>query len=203
MDAFSTLGLTKDPVYSFMQKYSPFEIASLIIHEQTHATLWVKDQPDFNEELANFVGEEGAFEWMRARYGVDSPAYRDALDEYADSQTFVRLLQGLTKDLKVLYGEGISPTEKLAGKKKIIDEFQASLSGELGAAFRSNAYRHLPDLHINNAFLSLYSLYSEDVPLLRTYWERRCDKDLRVFMQDAVALAKKGDVKAQMREELD
>ncbi|MGO9411115.1 MAG: aminopeptidase, partial [Spirochaetia bacterium] len=62
VDAFSTLGFTKDPVYSFMKKYSPYELASTIIHEQTHATLWVKGQTDFNEELADFVGETGALE---------------------------------------------------------------------------------------------------------------------------------------------
>jgi predicted aminopeptidase len=202
VDAFSTLGFTKDPVYSFMKKYSPFQIASLIIHEQTHATLFVKDQPDFNEELANFVGDEGAFEWLRVKYGEDSTFYHEALAEYADSQTFVGLLQGLTAELKCLYGEDVSREEKLAGKKRIIDAFQARLSGELVSGFRTNAYRHIPDLHINNAYLSLYSLYSADVPLLRSYWEQRCGRDLRVFMRACVELAKRGDVKTLMREEL-
>ena len=78
VDAFSTLGFTKDPVYSFMKGYSPFELASLIIHEQTHATLFVKGQPEFNEELATFVGNEGAFEWLQAAYGGDSAEYRAA-----------------------------------------------------------------------------------------------------------------------------
>ena len=147
VDAFSTLGFTKDPVYSFMRKYSPFQIASLIIHEQTHATLFVKDQPDFNEELANFVGDEGAFEWLRTKYGEDSPFYHDALDEYADSQTFVGLLQGLSTELKGLYGEDISREEKLAGKKRIIDAFQTKLSGELAAGFHTMPPAHSRPAH--------------------------------------------------------
>ena len=90
VDAFSTLGFTKDPVYSFMKKYSPYELASTIIHEQTHATLWVKGQTDFNEELADFVGETGALEWIAARFGAPSEEYRSAVDEKADSETVYR-----------------------------------------------------------------------------------------------------------------
>jgi predicted aminopeptidase len=56
VDNFSTLGFFKDPVYSFLTSYSPGEIANLIIHEQAHATLFVKGQSDFNEEFATFVG---------------------------------------------------------------------------------------------------------------------------------------------------
>ncbi|HTU01686.1 MAG TPA: aminopeptidase, partial [Candidatus Sulfotelmatobacter sp.] len=88
VDAFSTLGFVRDPVYSFMDGYSPYELASTIIHEQTHATLFLRGQPQFNEELATFVGDEGAFEWLRATYGADSPEYQDALDQTADSATF-------------------------------------------------------------------------------------------------------------------
>jgi len=29
----------------------------LIIHEMVHATLWVKDSIDFNENLATFIGD--------------------------------------------------------------------------------------------------------------------------------------------------
>ena len=78
VDAFSTLGFTKDPVYSFMSKYSPYELASTIIHEQTHATLWVKGQTDFNEELADFVGRDRG-------PGVDRGALRDAVRRISGS----------------------------------------------------------------------------------------------------------------------
>jgi hypothetical protein len=53
----------------------------------------------------------------------------------------------------------------------------------------------------NNAFLSLYRLYSDDIPRLRSHWERRCGSDLRRFMEAAKALANKGDVNALMRAE--
>jgi predicted aminopeptidase len=202
VDAFSTLGFTKDPLYSFMKKYPPFELASLIIHEQTHATLFVKGQPQFNEELAVFVGDEGAFEWMREKYGPQSKEYLDAVDQQADSTTFIDLLHGLSDELAAVYKGPLGREEKLSRKAQIIDGFQKRLGGELAARFRTEGYRDLGKLRLNNAYLSLYSLYTDDVPLLRSFWERRCGSSLRTFMQAAIALAKKGDVKAQMREQL-
>ena len=202
VDAFSTLGFTKDPLYSFMRRYPPFELASLIIHEQTHATLFVKGQPEFNEELATFVGDEGAFEWMREKYGQESPEYRAAVDQQADSATFIDLLRGVSRELDVVYKGPGSREEKLAQKARIIGDFQERLAEERATRFRTEGYRDLGNLRLNNAYLSLYSLYSNDVPLLRSYWEKRCGSDLRAFMQRAAAFAKKGDVKSQMRAEL-
>jgi predicted aminopeptidase len=202
VNAFSTLGFTKDPLYSFMKKYPPFELASLIIHEQTHATLFVKGQPEFNEELATFVGEEGAFEWMREKYGSQSKEYQAAVDQAADSTTFIGLLHDLSTELDAVYKDQQSREQKLSRKARIIEDFQQRLGGELAARFRTEGYRDLGKLRLNNAYLSLYRLYSDDLPLLRSYWERRCGSDLRAFMKAAIALAKKGDVKTQMRAEL-
>jgi predicted aminopeptidase len=189
----------KDPLYSFMKKYSIFQIASLIIHEQTHATLFLKGQPDFNEELATFVGDEGAFEWLRARFGENSPEYRDAVAENADNDTFTRELADLSKQLEEVYETSLPREEKMARKAAAISAFQERLLAQAPTLFQTESYRSLGKISINNAILSLYRLYSSDIPLLRAYWERRCGSDLRMFMGAAQALSKKGDVKAQMK----
>jgi predicted aminopeptidase len=202
VDAFSTLGFTKDPLYSFMEKYSTFDIASLIIHEQTHATLFLRGQPDFNEELASFVGDEGAFEWMRSRFGEDSPEYRAAADQSADQSAFVTLLHDLSQKLAAMYAEPITRQEKLDRKAAMIAEFNAMLAVKRATLFRTNGYRRVGELSLNNAYLALYSLYSDDVPLLRSYWEKACGSSLKELITRAKALAKKGDVKALMRQAL-
>ncbi len=202
VDAFSTLGFTKDPVYSFMKRYSPFEIADLIIHEQTHATLFLKGQPEFNEEMATFVGDEGAFEWLRETYGEGSPEYRTAVDSKADSDLFVSLLHGLSKRLSVVYAGAFSREEKLARKAEIIDEFKKNLSDGRARGFRTSAYANLGRIPLNNAYLSLYSLYSDDIPLLRSWFEQRCGRSLKRFMESMKELASHGDVKAQIRSAL-
>lgn len=202
VDAFSTLGFTKDPLYSFMKRYSPFEIASLIIHEQTHATLFVKGQPEFNEELATFVGNEGAFQWLRETYGEGSPEYRAAVDSKADSELFLSLLQGLSARLRSVYDGDFSREEKLARKAQIIDEFKKGLSGGQAPQFRTSAYGNLGKISLNNAYLSLYSLYSDDIPLLRAWFDLRCGSSLKSFMESMKDLAAHGDVKNQVRNAL-
>jgi predicted aminopeptidase len=202
VDAFSTLGFLKDPLYSFMRSYTPFDLASLIIHEQTHATLFLRGQPDFNEELATFVGTEGALEWIRQRYGERSAEYRAAVDENADSETMTGLLHGLAAELQTVYQGPGTREEKLARKSDIIAGFEARLAADRSTLFRTAAYRAPGTTPINNALLSLYRLYSGDVPLLRSYWQRRCGGDLRRFMQAAETLAKRGDVVQLMRAEL-
>ncbi len=199
VDAFSTLGFTRDPVYSFMKKYSPYELASTIMHEQTHATLWVKGQTDFNEELADFVGETGALEWIAGRYGQQSAEYRSALDEKADSELFVAKLRQLDASLEEVYDSPIPRAYKLERKSQLINAFRKRLAGEAGTMFRSPGYSRIADLPINNAYLSLYSLYTDDVPLLHSWFQERCGSDLKAFMLSMEALAKKGDVKKLMQ----
>ncbi|HVO40019.1 MAG TPA: aminopeptidase [Spirochaetia bacterium] len=201
VDAFSTLGFFHDPLYSFMKKYPPFELASTIIHEQTHATLFVRGQPEFNEELATFVGDTGAFQWLEERYGTGSEEYRDALDQRADFDLFVAELKGLSAELKKVYDQALPREETLAEKARIIAAFKGTFRRDAGR-FRTPEYRAARDLPLNNAYLSLYDLYTEDIPLLRSYEEKRCGGDLRSFMLAAERLSKKGDIKEQMRAEL-
>jgi len=72
VDAFSGLGWFNDPLYSFMRNYSPNRLADLIIHELVHATVFIKGQVKFNEELAQFIGTEGARLFLEKRFGLDS-----------------------------------------------------------------------------------------------------------------------------------
>jgi predicted aminopeptidase len=202
VDAFSTLGFTRDPVYSFMEKYSPYELASTITHEQTHATLWVKGETDFDEELADFVGQTGALEWMAQRYGLSSAEYQSAAAEKADSELFVAQLKELGKALTQVYDSPIPRAYKLERKNQLIAAFREKLTREAGSLFRSPGYRKIGDLPVNNAYISLYNLYTDDVPLLQSYFQERCGSSLKDFMLAMEGLAKNGDVKTQMRQEL-
>jgi predicted aminopeptidase len=204
VDDFSTLGLLKDPVYSFMVKYTPYEIADLVIHEQTHATLFLKGQPDFNEEFATFVGDTGALEWLAESYGTGSAEYRSAVDSRADYDTFLSILAGVKGELRAVYDSSLSREEKLARKAAVIATFKEGWAKNEAPRFRSADYRRIADIPINNAYLSLYDLYSGDIPLLRDYYERRCGSDLRRFVGAVKLLAGKGgDVKARMKSELE
>lgn len=70
---WSTLGWFQDPILSDMLKRKEGSLANLIIHELTHGTLYVKNNVDYNENLASFIGDKGAMLFMETKYGKNSP----------------------------------------------------------------------------------------------------------------------------------
>jgi predicted aminopeptidase len=78
---WSTLGWFTDPILSKMLERSEGDLANLIIHEMSHATIFVKDSIDFNENLATFIGDRGAERFLIHKYGAASQAYEDYLNE--------------------------------------------------------------------------------------------------------------------------
>ena len=190
VDAFSTLGMLEDSVYSFMERYDLFDLASTIIHEQTHATVFLKNQDQFNEELATFVGDTGALEYLESTYGQESPEYRQAVGEQADNKLFLQFLKALTNALKEVYASPLSREEKLARKREVIADYQAIYRRDDPPRYRTAAYRASADLPLNNAYLMLFNLYTDQIPLLTRYEKERCAASLRLFVEQVKRLAK-------------
>lgn len=92
---WSTLGWFTDPILSKMLSRSEGDLANLIIHEMSHATIFVKDSIDFNENLATFIGDRGAEKFLIYKYGAGSKEYTLYMDEDRDYLKFVdHMLRG-------------------------------------------------------------------------------------------------------------
>lgn len=76
VSGWSTLGWFKDPILTNWLSRSEGQLANLIIHELTHGTLYVKNNVEYNENLASFVGDLGAKLFLTQKYGKDSKEYR-------------------------------------------------------------------------------------------------------------------------------
>ena len=100
---WSTLGWTTDPILSNMLEREEGSLAELIIHELTHSTLFVKDNIEFNENLASFIGEQGAIQFLDEKYGKNSHAYFDYVLAEEDSKTFRNQMLLATSKLDSLY----------------------------------------------------------------------------------------------------
>jgi predicted aminopeptidase len=70
--AWSTLGWFKDPILSSMLFRSDGGLADLIIHEMTHNTIFIKNNHELSENLANFIGKHGAEAFIDFKYGISS-----------------------------------------------------------------------------------------------------------------------------------
>jgi len=200
VDAFSTLGFFSDPLYSYMADYNAFSLASLMIHEQTHATIYLKGQARFNEELATYIGNRGALEFIKSKYGEDSDEYRNAVSTARDRQTYSSIMKKLVKDLEQIYQSNEPPESKLEKKQQMIDTFRLNIKNNYDNIFKTPKYHNLGSMKINNASLAIWMTYTYDVELFELLY-REMGGNLR-NMVDYISTLKKlrGDPKAHIRE---
>jgi predicted aminopeptidase len=193
--AFSTLGWFKDPLYSYMRDYSDERLADLIIHELTHATVFIKGKVQFNEELAEFIGSEGARLYMEKRFGE---AHASGNDEY---KNYVAFLRELTAELDILYKSDKSREEKLTEKEAIIGAAKKRFDEEYDNLFSSDNFRGFSSLPVNNAYLELYRLYHAEDNFYEDLYNRS-GRNLVNFINAAKTVKKKGNPREQLERAL-
>jgi predicted aminopeptidase len=204
VDAFSTLGWFSDPLYSYMKKYPVHRLANLIIHESLHATVYLKNHAQFNEELAEFVGSEGARLYIEKTFGEDSGEYQAITGSDGGSAAFLGVIRGLTAELEILYNSDIPREEKLQKKAGIIRDAKTRFTETYDTLFQNDNYRGFSDLPINNAYLELYRLYYEEDRYFKDLYIRS-GQNLPRFISAVKTLKSvksKGDPKAQLEKAL-
>ncbi|MDR1249357.1 MAG: aminopeptidase [Treponema sp.] len=201
VDAFSTLGWFSDPLYSYMKDYPVHRLADLIIHESLHATVYLKNYAQFNEELAEFVGSEGARLYIEKTFGADSDEYRAITGSDGDNAVFLGVIRNLISELELLYAGNIPREEKLRKKAEIIQAAQTRFTETYDALFQNDNYRGFSDLPVNNAYLELYRLYYEEDHYFRELYVR-AGSDLSRFIAAVRTLKPRGDPRAQLEKAL-
>jgi predicted aminopeptidase len=212
--AFSSLGWLPDPLFSFQASYGEAGVADLVIHELTHATVFLRgssgpsgaDTEQFNEELATFVGREGALRYLASVYGEGSREVAEARAGYEDDAAFSAYLALTAKELEEVYASSSSDSEKRRRKAEVIAERAASFEAEYSTQFKGEGYRAFDMGKIDNAYLDMYRLYEGESELYRDFCERLCGDDLKAFMISMSRIARDPraakDPKAEMRREL-
>lgn len=125
VSAWSTLGILSDPVLSSMLDDDEGELAELIIHELTHATLYFANQVDFNENFASFVGRQGALRFITYKYGEQSREMQVYLQNLKEEDTLKSFLLNQKEQLTQFYYQlksDLSEQEKARLKAKKFDE---------------------------------------------------------------------------------
>ena len=191
VDGFSTLGWFKDPLFSYMRYYSPERLANLIIHELVHATVFIKGQIQFNEELAEFIGTAGSRLYIKSRFGLDSEEYQRMFTTEDESYKFIAFVQELIANLEVLYSGDLNREEILIQKESIIKAAQERFDIEYDSRFSDDNYRGFSQLPVNNAYLEIFRLYHAGGSYLAELYERS-GEDLIMFITAAKTITKRG-----------
>ena len=148
-------------------------MADLIIHELAHATVFVKNEIQFSEEMATFVGREGALSFLRDRYGEDSEAYRQALASLSDWSRYRDMMIELYADLDTLYHSETDSRRMSAEKQSLVEEFNRRLRSAATELFQSDRFRSFKGIPANNAYVLSFVRYSQDLDLFYRLYKAR------------------------------
>jgi predicted aminopeptidase len=163
VSAFSTLGYFKDPILSEMLDESEGQIARLIIHELTHSTLFVKGNAQFSENLATFVGDEGAKQYLKSKFGEKSPQYKQYIGEVSDGESLSKHILRGAKKLDSLYAQfdlNLTDSAKKEQKYSLIKHIINDL--DTITFFEPHTFKRIKDKLPNNAFFVGYITYNHD-----------------------------------------
>ncbi|WP_044206097.1 aminopeptidase [Flammeovirga sp. OC4] len=183
VSAWSTLGILNDPILSGMLERNEGSLTQLIIHELTHGTLYVKSSVSYNENLADFVGDEGAKKFLVYKFGQHSLEYVKYMARKKDRKTFSEyILQG-TKELDTLYNsftEAMSVEEKTRLKDQKIKKITEGIQD---LSFANSGYcRYFEDFTPNNTFFMSYKRYRGQQNDFKEEFENDFNSDFHAYM---------------------
>src|SRR6185369_12698988 len=101
--AFSTLGWFADPLLSNVADEPPVAVATTVLHELFHATLYVPGQAAFNESAATFAGQRGAIAFFCGGPADHAERCAEAERRWVATRARGRLFGRLATRLRRLY----------------------------------------------------------------------------------------------------
>jgi len=196
--AYSTLGWFQDPVTMNLIDGTTPQMANTLLHEMTHATLYVKGQGAFNEGLAVLVGKVGSFLFFEKTFGPAHLFTDEARNALADERLFSRFLNAFMAEMEDVYSREADYEEKMALRETVFaahhKKFQA-LKKEL----KTRQFVHFGLMPPNNAYLMTVALYHRHFELFEEVLKKKnCSIREMLLFLDGFS-QKEGDLIEQLR----
>jgi predicted aminopeptidase len=137
----------------------------------THATIYFKGQTDLNEQIATFVGNQGAIDFLTEKYGRGSKEVAEAIDSQEDDLVFSRWVDQACQKLSDFYAKEASRDEKLRGREGLFHRLKEDFKGMM-VSFKTESYKNFEKVDINNAVLLAYRRYIHRLESFQILYER-------------------------------
>ncbi|MCB0278654.1 MAG: aminopeptidase, partial [Calditrichaeota bacterium] len=181
---WSTLGWFKDPILSNMLDRSDGDLANLIIHELTHSTLFIKDNIEFNENLASFVADQGAIRFLKSRYGETDSLFLDYTSKESDTKKFIDHILQTANNLDSLYqsfnAQNLTDTVKRELKQSVINSFINGI--DTISFFNKNRFKISESFKPNNAYFMAFRRYNEKQNEFKIEFKRDFNFDFKRYL---------------------
>lgn len=186
VEAWSTLGFFSDPILSKMLDKEEGMLARLIIHELTHGAIYIKSDAEFNENLATFIGNEGAKQYLLHAYGPKSNEYELYIHNLNDIELFTSNVLEMRNAIEALYQnmqDSLSIEEKRTNKAlffRFAFDRLRNLPFENPERFR---FMREDEFEVNNTFFSGLNTYHSQQDSLKTLLNQKHSGNLKAFIQ--------------------
>ena len=104
-------------------------VTTFVVSLAQAGTIFIPDSMTFNENLATFIGNKGALEFLKSKYGADSEKYINYITLKKDVQIFTRYIVKAAKQLDSLYQDITEENDSIKNiyKAEFIDEIMANV----------------------------------------------------------------------------
>ncbi|WP_375560467.1 aminopeptidase [Bernardetia sp. OM2101] len=186
VSAWSTLGWFEDVLLSNNLEREEGDLVELILHELTHATLYIKDSVNFNENLANFVGEEGAKLFLEEKYGKNSKELNDYIFSLQDSKKYRNFMLLASNSLDSLYNsdnflEELSKKQKEIAKQNYLNLIKSKI--DTVSFSNKNWAKRFQQRELNNTNFMSVRRYNSSQDTLKNIFEEDFNQDLKAFLK--------------------
>ncbi len=183
--AYSTLGWLDDPLTAPMLREDRGRLIETVLHELVHATIYVADEPEFNEGLATFIGQEAAI-----RFDEDAAERDRARRRVRDDRAVTGALVAFREGVAELYESSEAGPERDAARAALEARARAEIASLDLVTRDTQAFAE--EAPLNDACQALTGTYYTD---LARYEQRlrELHGDLRAFLDGARKAAAEPD----------
>ena len=191
--AFSTLGWFNDPVLNTILRYSDVGLASTVVHEILHNSIFIPGQVGFNESFANFVGDRGAALFFCTRDGSASQNCRLATAAWEDNIVFGGALSDLVTRLERIYKrDDLTRAQRIQQRDTVFTNWKTDYRARVVPRLQTNSFRDYADSPLNNATLIGTRLYYQRLDLFEQVYQRY-GQDLRQATEAIMQAARRNE----------
>jgi predicted aminopeptidase len=173
---YSTLGVFDDPIPREMLGWDRVDRVATLLHELVHETVFVADDPDYNEGLASFVERHATLEFLAG----EPAALERARAGFEDDDRFAALLARLELELASAYAAVEGAQAARRAREPIFARYQREEYGALH--WNTERYAGFRDADLSNAWLVARRTYLGALPCFSRELEA-LDGDLHAFVR--------------------
>jgi predicted aminopeptidase len=162
--AYSSLGILRDPIATTMLRDGLTGLTEVVIHELSHARLFIPGHTEWNEALASFVGERGAERYFEQERWKHTPLREQMRARAERREQLDRAVTESYVALEELYGRALPEPELLTRRAAAF----AALRARMQAILPADRPR---DLRLNNARLLHLHRYGAGNAELSRLWQ--------------------------------